>query len=112
MMAFLMPWTTLCVLNELTEGEAKAVEIDGYRLAVYLHNGKPFVLNDVCPHAGASMSGGWVADGCAVCPRHMWRFELETGKMPGMEGEALETYVSRTIEHAGRTLVQAELKMP
>lgn len=107
-----MSWTTLCVLDELKEGQATPVEIDGYRLAVFLHNGRPHVLDDACPHAGASMSGGWVQEGCAVCPRHLWRFELETGKLQGTESDGLRTYVSRTIEFNGRRLVQAELAMP
>ncbi|MDB5327665.1 MAG: nagAb 2 [Phycisphaerales bacterium] len=107
-----MPWTTLCVLDELTEGEAKAVDIDGYRLAVFLHHGQPHVLHDVCPHAGAPMSGGWIQDGCAVCPRHLWRFDLSDGKISGTGGDGLQVYITRTIEFNGRTLVQAELAMP
>lgn len=107
----IMPWTTLCAMDELTEGHARAVEIDGYHLAVFLHDGEPFVLDDTCPHAGASMSGGWVEQGCAVCPRHAWRFDLETGNLAG-GGEALRRYSTRLHQHDGTMLVQADLAMP
>ncbi|HEX8324481.1 MAG TPA: Rieske 2Fe-2S domain-containing protein [Tepidisphaeraceae bacterium] len=107
-----MPWTTLCEVSELTEGEARPVEIDGYRLAVFLHEGRPFVLGDACPHAGASMSGGWIEAGCAVCPRHLWRFNLADGKLHGSGADGLDTYVTRIVEHQGRALLQADLRMP
>lgn len=106
-----MPWTTLCEMDELTEGQAKAVDVDGYRLAVFLDKGQPFVLDDTCPHAGASMSAGWVEGGCAICPRHAWRFELTTGNLTG-GGPALRRYTTRQLDHNGRTLLQAELAMP
>ena len=63
-----MPWTSLCSLDELQEGKAKYVEIDGHQLAVYLHQGKPYVIDNYCPHAGGNLAGGFVEDGCAVCP--------------------------------------------
>ena len=106
-----MAWTTLCEMTELTEGQAKAVDVDGYRLAVFLDKGQPFVLDDTCPHAGASMSAGWVEGGCAVCPRHAWRFELLTGILAG-GGAVLRRYTSRLLDHRGTTFVQADLAMP
>ena len=38
----------------------KFVEIDGFKLAVFLRDRQPYVMDDVCPHAGASLSGGHV----------------------------------------------------
>ena len=34
-----MPWTTLCELEELTEGRGKYVEIGGFQLGVFLSDG-------------------------------------------------------------------------
>lgn len=28
-----------------------------------------------CPHRSAHLAGGWVDDGCLVCPYHGWRFD-------------------------------------
>jgi nitrite reductase (NADH) small subunit len=110
-----MAWTTLCSMDELTEGLGKYVEIDGFRLAVFLENGVVFAMDNDCPHAGGSMSGGYLSDGCAICPWHGWAFKLETGALAGSFGsddsEMLKVYKVRRIDHEGKTLVQAELPM-
>ena len=63
-----MTWVSLCQLDELTEGAGKYVEIDGFQLAVFLDQGQAYVLDNYCPHAGGAMAGGFVENGCAVCP--------------------------------------------
>jgi nitrite reductase/ring-hydroxylating ferredoxin subunit len=110
-----MPWTTLCDLDDLTDGTGKYVEIDGHRLAVFLSGDVLSVMDDACPHAGASLSAGWVDDGCAVCPLHGWAFDLKTAELRGggTPGEPATTiYPSRVLEENGRKLVQADLPMP
>ena len=106
-----MPWTSLCELNELEEGQGKYVEIDGFKLAVFLDRGKPSVMDSSCPHAGANMAGGSVHDGCAVCPRHNWAFQLDTGKLRGTPAVAITVYKARVFKQAGgrAALVQADL---
>jgi nitrite reductase/ring-hydroxylating ferredoxin subunit len=107
-----MGWTTLCEKHELSEGEGKAVEIDGYHLAVFLHEGAVYAIDDRCPHAGASLAAGWVDRGCAVCPLHGWAFNLADGKLQGSGADGVDTYKTRTIDFAGRQLVQADLPTP
>ena len=107
-----MAWTSLCELNELKSGEGKYVEIDGFQLAVFIDNDRVFVLDNTCPHAGGNLAGGYVDDGCAVCPWHYWAFRLESGELKDAPGVKIATYPVRTIEHQGRQLVQADLPMP
>jgi nitrite reductase (NADH) small subunit/3-phenylpropionate/trans-cinnamate dioxygenase ferredoxin subunit len=108
-----MAWTTLCALDELTEGAGKYVEIDGYRLAVFLHEGRAYVMDNYCPHAGGSMAGGYIEDGCAVCPWHHWPFQLDTGQLKSSPAVAIEVYKTRRVEReAGAALLQADLPMP
>lgn len=109
-----MAWTTLCNRIELTEGEGKYVEIDGFHLAVFQHEDEVFVLDNTCPHAGGSLSGGWVEDGCAVCPWHNWAFDLRSGVLRGNAGGAqVQSYPTRVVEGPdGSSLVQADLPMP
>jgi len=108
-----MPWTTLCSLDQLTEGQAKYVEIDGYQLAVFLHNGVPQVLDNYCPHAGGSLAGGYIEDGCAVCPWHHWPFRLDNGQLKGSPAVSVSVYPTRLREReSGSPLVQADLPMP
>ncbi|HEX8339437.1 MAG TPA: Rieske 2Fe-2S domain-containing protein [Tepidisphaeraceae bacterium] len=107
-----MAWATLCELDELKEGEGKSVEIDGHRLAVFLHEGRVSVIDDRCPHAGASLSAGWIDRGCAVCPLHAWAFDLRDGKLQGTGAVGVDVYASRAIDHDGKKLIQADVPMP
>ena len=105
-----MSWASLCELDELTEGRGKYVEIEGFQLAVFLNRGEVFVIDNRCPHAGGSLSGGDVRDGYAICPWHQWSFQLSSGELKGRPLVKIRTYRTRLLERAGRpTLVQAEL---
>jgi nitrite reductase/ring-hydroxylating ferredoxin subunit len=100
-------------MDELAEGKGKFVEIDGYQLAVFLHQGRPFVFDYYCPHGGGNLAGGFVEDGCAVCPWHYWAFKLDTGELRDTNTVAVATYRTRLYERPGQSpLVQADLKTP
>ncbi len=105
----IMAWTSVCELEELTEGRGRYVEIDGYQLAVFLDGGNVFVIDNTCPHAGGNLAAGEIKQGCAVCPVHHWMFKLDTGEMPDSLAFRVATYPTRVIEHAGKRLVQAQL---
>jgi nitrite reductase/ring-hydroxylating ferredoxin subunit len=111
-----MAWTTLCELDDLSEGEGTFVDLDGRELAVFLHEGQAHVLDNLCPHAGGSMASGYIedyaGDACAVCPWHGWAFRLADGQYADMPGFELKKYPSRVSDEDGRKLVQADLPMP
>jgi nitrite reductase (NADH) small subunit len=51
------------------------------------------------------MHQGEVVDGCLECPLHGWAFSLETGRMDGGSGVALEVFSVR--EEDGRVYLEA-----
>ena len=104
-----MSWTSLCELSELQEDQGKYVEIGGFELAVFLHDGNVSVMDNTCPHAGGNLGGGHVEDGCAVCPWHHWAFRLDNGQLRDSPGVTITTYKTRILEYEGKQLVQAEL---
>ena len=105
-----MSWTSLCELDELTEGQGRYVEIDGFRLAVFLVEGEVRVIDDTCPHAGASLAQGFVDGDCVVCPVHFWAFSLEWGELRNSPACRISTYPTRLLNREGQpTLVQADL---
>ena len=65
--------------TEIPEGEAKVVTVNKKDVAVFQSGGAFFAIDDCCPHAGASLSGGFVEDGIVTCPWHAWRFRLSDG---------------------------------
>ncbi len=66
--------------SELEDGEGRCVELAGQKIAIFKHDGSFFALEDVCPHAGASLSEGYLTDGCVRCPWHAADFDLRTGQ--------------------------------
>ena len=42
-------------------------------------SGSSFEIDKLCPHQGANLAEGWEEDGCWVCPRHRWKFDLNAG---------------------------------
>lgn len=70
---------SVCKVNDLKEGEGKTVSVDGKLVAVFRVNGETFAIDDLCPHMGASLAGGYVENGIVTCPWHAWRFRLNDG---------------------------------
>jgi len=70
---------TVCRVDEVTEGEGKTVVLGNKLIAVFRVQGQFFAIDDVCPHMGASLSGGYLEEGIVTCPWHAWRFRLADG---------------------------------
>ena len=70
---------TVCKVHDLTEGEGKTVVIGHKLIAVFLIDGKPYAIDDTCPHMGASLGSGFVENGTVTCPWHFWRFRVADG---------------------------------
>ena len=81
-----------CRVEEVADGRALPVVVDGLRLAVF-RDGEAFhALLGRCPHANGIMGEGWIEDGEAVCPSHRWRFKLTTGRCTTVRGESLHRF--------------------
>ncbi|QDU20799.1 Rieske (2Fe-2S) protein [Urbifossiella limnaea] len=65
--------------TDLPAGATTVVEVNGKDVAVFHHEGRFFAVDDLCPHMGASLSGGFVEGGVVTCPWHYWRFRLDDG---------------------------------
>lgn len=70
---------TVCAVEDIPEGGSAVVTLNQKDIAIFNVKGAFFALDDVCPHMGASLSGGHVEDGCVTCPWHHWRFRLADG---------------------------------
>ncbi|MGY8689051.1 MAG: Rieske 2Fe-2S domain-containing protein, partial [Verrucomicrobiales bacterium] len=61
-------------------GSLQRVEVDRHPFAVIVTaEGKPHVIDDLCTHANARLSEGWLEEGCVACPWHGAQFDLESG---------------------------------
>ena len=76
-------WVEVASLDDLWEGEALDVEVDGeHVLIVHLPGGKVRAYQGVCPHQDYLLMDGefdW-EKGVLTCGAHHWQFRLEDGQ--------------------------------
>ena len=88
---------TVCRVGDVIEGEGKTVEVNNKLVAVFLHGGNYYAIDDVCPHMGASLSGGYVDNGTVTCPWHAWRFRLSDGAWADYSKLKIGCYAVRVV---------------
>jgi nitrite reductase (NADH) small subunit/3-phenylpropionate/trans-cinnamate dioxygenase ferredoxin subunit len=72
-------YQAVCRVTDLAPGEGRPVQVGNKLVAVFCDRGQYFAIDDVCPHMGAALSGGYVEEGIVTCPWHAWRFRLADG---------------------------------
>ncbi len=104
-----MAWTALCKVSDLSEGEGRFVESGDHQIALFLIDGQVHAVQDTCPHAGASLSSGFVEDGCVVCSWHYWAFKLSDGTMASGGRAKLRVYSTRIVGEGPDAVVEADI---
>jgi 3-phenylpropionate/trans-cinnamate dioxygenase ferredoxin subunit len=71
----------VCAFDELDDGGARRVDVEGHRLCLVRIGESVYVIGDRCTHADVSLSEGEVdAEECTIeCPKHGSEFSLTTG---------------------------------
>lgn len=76
-------YKVVCKLSELKEGIGKRVMVGESDLAIFLHKGVVYAVDNLCPHQHAAiMYDGFIEEDAIVCPAHGWKFNLNDGKKP------------------------------
>ncbi len=92
-------WVKVCRADEIHFDEAKQVEVDGVAIGLYRLEDGCYALNDICTHAFAHLSTGFVEDETVECPLHHARFEIRTGKaLDGIAPSDVATYAVKVEE--------------
>jgi 3-phenylpropionate/trans-cinnamate dioxygenase ferredoxin component len=73
-----------CALDDVTDGGALRVMIDGIPVAVVRSAGEVYAIQDVCSHANVALSEGEIEDQTIECWLHGSRFDLVTGRPTGL----------------------------
>ncbi len=66
-------------VGDIPPGEGRPFPINGRVIGLFLVDNQYYAIDDFCPHQGASLSAGYVEDGCVRCPWHAWDFHLKDG---------------------------------
>ena len=98
-------WVRVADEADIPPGEMAAVEAQGRKLAVFhLDDGTWAATDNVCTHAFAMLTDGWLDGATIECPLHAGRFDVCTGKALGAPVEEdLRTYAVRI--DGGKVLV-------
>ena len=75
-----MAWEKAATLDELENDAVIGVTLGGAQLALYKLDGEYYATDNMCTHAFAYLSDGWVEDGKIECPLHQGQFDIRTGQ--------------------------------
>ena len=73
-------WMRVAALTELAEDAALPVRLRDVPIALYCIGGEVHAIDDVCTHAFALLSQGFVEGGTIECPLHQACFDIATGR--------------------------------
>jgi 3-phenylpropionate/trans-cinnamate dioxygenase ferredoxin component len=92
--------------DELEDQQAKLVEVEGQRIALFRLGEAFYALSDTCTHRGGPLSEGTVEEAEVTCPWHGARFDIKTGAVLGPPaGREVRSYPVRV------TGVEVEIEM-
>ena len=91
-----LTWVEVAKVGDIEEDDAKQVKIGDLCIAVFNIDGIHYATADVCTHAHAFLSEGYIQDGKVECPLHQGVFSIKTGKAlnPPVTKD-LETYPAK-----------------
>ena len=73
-------WVRIASTADVREGEALGVTLEGLDLALY-HVGPDWYCTDnICTHAFARLTEGWLDGHIIECPLHAGQFDVRTGE--------------------------------
>jgi NAD(P)H-dependent nitrite reductase small subunit len=100
-------WRRVCSVADVAEDRPLGVEVEGQPIGIFREGSQCYALEDVCTHAFAQLSNGWISEGAVECPLHAARFDLKTGKCVSTPSyEPVRTYEVRVED--GEILVKLD----
>jgi nitrite reductase/ring-hydroxylating ferredoxin subunit len=75
-----MTWHRVADASAIVEGEAVGVEVGERRIALCCVGGAVYAIENVCPHAYALLSDGFIEGNEIECPLHAACFDITTGE--------------------------------
>ena len=76
-----------------------------HEIAIFWHESQVHALEGSCPHQGANLFYGRMADGAVTCPLHHAAFDLSSGQC--LDGFTDDAIVYEALISDGRVLVVA-----
>lgn len=91
-------WVSVAARSALAEGAMLGVEVGDHSIALYNVDGEIFATSNVCTHAFAMLTDGFLDGDIVECPLHGGCFMVKTGEGQGAPiTEDLKTYPVRIV---------------
>ncbi|QOZ35921.1 non-heme iron oxygenase ferredoxin subunit [Bradyrhizobium sp. CCBAU 53421] len=87
-----MTWHHLCAAAKLSEGEPLGFKVGERRVALYKFDDDIFATDDVCSHAFALLSTGFLERHVIECPLHGAMFDVRDGKCRSSAYKDIEAF--------------------
>ncbi len=78
-----MAWQRVASAKDVPEADGYPVTVGALEIALYRLGGVYYAIEDVCPHAYALLSTGFVEGDTVACPMHGATFHIPSGKCLG-----------------------------
>jgi nitrite reductase/ring-hydroxylating ferredoxin subunit len=75
-----LTWVTVASRHLLADGQMIGTRLGDRDIVIYNVGGEFYATDNVCTHAFASLSDGWLEDDVVECPLHGGKFDVKTGK--------------------------------
>lgn len=80
-------------IASLEEQAPSFIKVEDHNILVVKIDNKIYAINNVCPHAGASLHPGWCnKKGIITCPLHQYKFDVKTGISTDGNGYHIKTF--------------------
>ena len=100
-------WNDVAALAEVADDTPLTVKVGDRDIGIYSLSGRYYALEDVCPHAFALLSQGFIDGEEIECPLHGAKFHIPTGKCTKEPAERDLTCYA--VKHeGGRLLVKVD----
>jgi nitrite reductase/ring-hydroxylating ferredoxin subunit len=81
--------------QEIEDGKAKIVRVEGLTLAVFRVKDEFFALENSCLHRGGPLGEGELEGYNVTCPWHGWTYDVRTGSFEVIPPLRVRTYPVR-----------------
>jgi nitrite reductase/ring-hydroxylating ferredoxin subunit len=75
-----MTWHIVAKADQIRDGEVLGLSIGGENIALYRIDGRIYATANICTHAMALLSDGYLDGDCIECPIHAALFHVPTGE--------------------------------
>ena len=83
-------------VEAIPPGTGRAFTVGERTIAIFRTlEGTLYAAQNACPHAGSALAGGRLGTTNVICPRHGWKFNLNTGICTHDPGYRIRVYQVR-----------------